>query len=246
MAYCLGIISTDGNVYKNTISVTCHRKDIDLLVFLSDSIGPGVPVEYRKDRNECRIRFNSREMVSDLQKLGIHPNKSLTIEPPVEIPDDFLYDYLRGVFDGDGTVQLRGKSGLSSEIYSGSSLFISKLRERCNNIGKIYAKQGKRKKDKHPIYVWNFSKRESLSLRSNMYNQECFCLLRKKNIFWSQDFSTENCQIFWKKEEVDFLISHSYMKDADIGKLLNRTTVSIQKKRRKLLLPRRRRFVEIA
>lgn len=105
MAYVLGFITADGNIYKSkngyNIQIACDDKDIidkiKLLLNSSSNIGA-------KLRNNGKIsyslRFSDKHMYYDLLyydllKLGITPNKSLTITPPI-IPKKYLSDYLRG------------------------------------------------------------------------------------------------------------------------------------------------------
>src|SRR3989338_5658815 len=69
-----------------------------------------------------------------LTSVGLTPNKSKTIGP-LKIPGDFFFDFLRGVFDGDGSTYSywdpRWKSSFMfyTEFASASPNFINWLRE---------------------------------------------------------------------------------------------------------------------
>ncbi len=234
MAYCLGLIATDGNIYDRTVSVTCHSKDEEILQYFINCIGPSTTIDRRKDRPESRVRFNSVEIVKDLNNLGIFPNKSLSIEMPNNIPDMYFFDYLRGVFDGDGWVGIQ-KNRLNCEFYSASPNFLPALRERCGNIGSISKRQGKRLRDVHPIFCWHCGMRDSVFLRDKMFYNECFSLKRKRDIFYKNNFITIKCQKFWTTEEQDVLLKNLNLSNKDLSILLNRSVISIYKKKYTLM-----------
>ena len=49
---------------------------------------------------------NANEMFEDLQKNGFTQNKSSTLALPV-IPKEYVADFIRGYFDGDGNVYFK-------------------------------------------------------------------------------------------------------------------------------------------
>jgi len=65
-------------------------------------------------------------MTSDLINLGIKNDKSFTCEMP-KIPEKHIWDFIRGIFDGDGCVT--GKNGRLSISIIGSSKIIFKIKE---------------------------------------------------------------------------------------------------------------------
>jgi hypothetical protein len=76
-----------------------------------------------KTRTTPTLVINSKEIKSDLEKLGIKANKSLTISF-LTLPDEFLPSFIRGVIDGDGWVQ---KTGYEMNITTGSFAFAEGL-----------------------------------------------------------------------------------------------------------------------
>ncbi|QTD42045.1 LAGLIDADG family homing endonuclease [Sporosarcina sp. Te-1] len=67
--------------------------------------------------------INSKVIKSDLEKLGITPNKSRSVRFP-DVPDEFLPSFIRGVIDGDGWVQ---KEGYQMNITTASEHFANSL-----------------------------------------------------------------------------------------------------------------------
>ena len=78
------------------------------------------------------MSMSSNHMGKRLKKLGLHPNKSLTIKFP-NIPTKFQSHFIRGVFDGDGSIN---KTDGVIGIISGSKDFIDGLYDilKQNNI----------------------------------------------------------------------------------------------------------------
>lgn len=66
-------------------------------------------------------------------RLGVTPNKSLDIKFP-DIPKKYLRHFIRGLFDGDGSVYLDGKY-IRIKLLSGSYEFIKTLNEYLHKIG---------------------------------------------------------------------------------------------------------------
>ena len=67
----------------------------------------------------------------DLKNLGLYPNKSLTITFPNEtiLPKQYIYDFIRGYFDGDGCIMTSETSKHKLQIsIIGSKSFIESLK----------------------------------------------------------------------------------------------------------------------
>lgn len=64
------------------------------------------PTDQHPGRVRYFLRIGSHVLYDDLVELGLYPHKSLTVKFP-QIPVDFLKDFVRGYFDGDGCVYLQ-------------------------------------------------------------------------------------------------------------------------------------------
>ena len=105
IAYWLGFLGADGNVYKNCVQISLGAKDLSHLCKFMDSIGYVGSPDYRSDNNTYQLRVNSKKMVQSLARLGIFPNKSLSYMPPnAELLGEQARHYWRGMVDGDGWV----------------------------------------------------------------------------------------------------------------------------------------------
>ena len=109
-AYWLGFIAADGCVSDRGLSIHLSHKDHDHLVLFSELVGGSVDVTYK---GASRFRSGISKVVQDLVSHGVHPRKTLTLEPPVGVPDSLIHHWIRGYFDGDGSVYpKKNKSGL--------------------------------------------------------------------------------------------------------------------------------------
>lgn len=155
-AYWLGFIYADGNVNKaqNTLRINLQVNDSNHLVKLNKSIGGNFSVriydEVHKDKSYpmSQILIYSTSMVKDLMSYGVFPNKTDKIIFP-DLPENLIRHFIRGYFDGDGSICERKHkkrlSDLACSFSCGSMLFLEKLREILyqNNI-KSYIVQDKR------------------------------------------------------------------------------------------------------
>lgn len=116
-AYFLGLLAADGCIHKsipgkrNTrISLTLKVEDkyiIDALAKAIDYRGTVRIItirsgQYAGHQYGCLV-FTSNKMAADLSKYSITSSKSSTLQYPI-IPEEFNYDFIRGYFDGNGSV----------------------------------------------------------------------------------------------------------------------------------------------
>lgn len=112
-AYFLGLLLTDGNVHRvkrNTeqyaIQIMLQYNDVDILERFKQELHSSNKVRrYIKDkRDECIFSVCSTKMAKDLAQWGVCPNKTFVAELCYKIPKELFRHYIRGIFDGDGTV----------------------------------------------------------------------------------------------------------------------------------------------
>ena len=117
MAYWIGMLASDGSVNKNEnqIYIELQRKDKELLEKMNKVIGNERPVkdyETSKGYQNSKLYFYSKQIKQDLQKYNIVPNKTYSEEYnfPEQLKIKYYKDYIRGLFDGDGSIKLTGKT----------------------------------------------------------------------------------------------------------------------------------------
>ena len=148
MAYVLGVIVTDGNLlpgrerdskYKSPGSrLSIAQKEPELLekvlalmecdakVYRGKQSLTGNPIH--------QFNILSEELYDDLLNLGLTPRKSRTIQFP-KIPEPYVRHFIRGCWDGDGSVYLeRGRIPKASYI-TGSRRFAEEMIHHLANLG---------------------------------------------------------------------------------------------------------------
>lgn len=139
-AYWLGFLYADGYVRSdkrgNELKLKLGVKDKEHLlkfkIFISDD---EIPVFYEEYKNsKCyKVSINSKKIVNDLIKLGCINKKSLIIKFPI-IKDELKNHFIRGYFDGDGSISYSKKMVLLN-IISGSNIFLSEISKVFESIG---------------------------------------------------------------------------------------------------------------
>jgi hypothetical protein len=113
-AYVLGILAADGNVSPkhHRITLELSAKDADLLETIRDELVPGgaITSRHRRGYDYQTLAFVSRNMVNDLEVLGVTAAKSRTITWPERLPSSFAREFILGYFDGDGFITYHERS----------------------------------------------------------------------------------------------------------------------------------------
>jgi len=143
MAYVLGYLYADGSLedasYLRGRYVRVTSIDRSSILQIRKLLHSKHTVVIRKkekpSRNQYFLRIGSHKLYDSLLRLGLYPNKSLTIQLPY-IAEEFFSHFVRGYFDGDGCVYLefgKGKTRkkiikrLSVIFTSGSKDFLEQL-----------------------------------------------------------------------------------------------------------------------
>lgn len=108
-AYWLGWLITDGCVSKNSISMSLQGRDLEVLKLFEKDLGLTDKVKVF-NKNCYRFSFCCKKMVDDLEKFGIIPNKTFTVDIP-SIEPEYYPALLRGCFEGDGGITVCNTRG---------------------------------------------------------------------------------------------------------------------------------------
>ena len=197
MAYVLGFFAADGTMIANNRGahfIEFHVTDKEILLKIRKVLGSNHKISIRdkgiiNHKLGYRLQIGSKEIFADLSRLGFSPNKSLILKFPI-IPKEYVGDFIRGYFDGDGCVYFKKHKVkdrevkrwiFSSRFTSGSLNFLQDLHTTLHFFdvkgGKIY------KKDRG--YDLVLSHRDSVALFELMYNTNCrgLYLNRKYKLF---------------------------------------------------------------
>ena len=109
-AYWLGFLYADGCVHSNSNEISITSKDRDHLEKFRKAIKSKNKISESIDRRFSSLpkiyhfSIRDKQLKSDLIKWGCVPNKSLTLTKIPNIPRDFVSHFIRGYFDGDGSL----------------------------------------------------------------------------------------------------------------------------------------------
>ena len=144
------------------------------------------------------LRIGSHKIYDSLSKLGLYPNKSLTIKFPI-VPQKCISHFVRGYFDGDGCISLYrapGKYGqqimkkLSVIFTSGSYSFLETLGLAL--VHQIGLKHYKVYKGGNQSFQLRYSTKDSIKIFKFIYNQVGKDLfLERKFAIFKQYFSLQ-------------------------------------------------------
>jgi hypothetical protein len=195
MAYLLGYIYADGHLIDTPqmrgkyLTITSIDKDSILRVrdWLNSKHKILIKKSHFSGSKDCFIlRIGSHEIYNDLFRLGLYPNKSLTINFP-KIPKIYFWHFIRGYFDGDGCVYLEKKLNKMNKpilkrlrifFTSGSHIFLETMNSEINKLNKLGGKIYKSKRS----YQLIFNSKDSVLIFKEIYRGA------SKNSFFMRKF----------------------------------------------------------
>ena len=108
VAYCVGLITTDGCLSSDRRHINFTSKDLELVEHVRAGFGTHNRIG-RKSRAAGAVKryycvqLGSITLYRWLCEVGLTPRKSLTLGP-LKVPDHYFADFLRGHLDGDGNI----------------------------------------------------------------------------------------------------------------------------------------------
>lgn len=185
-AYFLGLMYTDGYVYKckgqNYIQLSL--KDKDVMDFIAKNISCKVFKVKKKNYDPLnRIQLHGLELVNQLINHGCVQNKSHILKPIVSDSELKYFPYiLRGIIDGDGWIRKDGKEFF---VCSASLEFMEWVllnMKKCGFINlKITKKDGITNNKKYTIFIIRSGKMENIEILKNKVYDKQFGMCRKYN-----------------------------------------------------------------
>jgi hypothetical protein len=187
LAYAVGLITADGSLSKDGRHIDFTSKDVDqietyLRCLEIEDIKIGQKYSGGGNREVYyRAQFGDVLFYTWLQDIGLSSNKSLIINS-LKIPNKYFFDFVRGEWDGDGTVYCR-KDFRWKDSYivcisfaSGSEDFLTWLHEEINirlgTTGHIYS--GKR------VLQLRYGRKDSRKLFDAMFYEDGLPHLHRK------------------------------------------------------------------
>ena len=188
MAYILGILASDGSVSKreNEIKLSFSSVDRDFLVSLREKIG-GRPIKDYTTQKGFEVSswsFTSQHIKEKLSEYNIIPAKTFTFKFPTKLSKKYWKDFIRGYFDGDGSISTAGSYSIRFQICSATKDVLEKTVDFFEENGvprTSILEQTKNRKS--PLYYIQYSSVPTRMIYNILYYENCLCLSRKKQKF---------------------------------------------------------------
>lgn len=241
-AYWLGFIAADGHINFSerglARKLSFNVKDSDILLKFKNAIGAGSPVGHRfvfdkrtkKHYEQYNLQICSKEFCENIRKHGVDENKSKAFKFP-NIEEKYYSHFIRGMYDGDGSLTLVRKRFQLSLISSIECLnFIKKyIFERygwsLNNPSEKYHNenfnvyQSQMQKDAYNFLNWIYkdsSESCRLDRKYNKFkkNEKTFLGLQRtvKNVITGEEFKVWNISEFCDRIGLNQNILHRTLK----------------------------------
>ncbi len=171
MAYILGLILTDGNIDAESNQISITMKEGYLLENIKKMLNSEHPVKYSKNKDIYFFGFCREKMSDRLFELGITSNKSLKVKFP-DVPDKFLSHFIRGVFDGDGSIFFEPRSKefpLRVNFTSGSKAFMTALERNLHLNAGLRKRTIYKHHAKNTSYYIRYCHKDSLKFFDYIY-----------------------------------------------------------------------------
>ena len=115
-AWMLGFISADGYIdsSKTKLKFTLAEKDKDVLEKIKSILRSNSPIKRKEGRqikgtdyfgsSTVTLMISNAQICQDLEKHGAFYKKSLKLQFPLFLKDELIRHFIRGYFDGDGSI----------------------------------------------------------------------------------------------------------------------------------------------
>lgn len=142
--YWLGYLMADGTIQVNphnrAYRIVLYSKEIERLESFNNFMDNICTIKKWTSSDVYGAYFSSKDIVTYIiNTFNIIPNKSLTLNPSI----DLNWQILQGYFDGDGSIRIRNNKYGEVKFTTGSLIWKNRIKEFLNNQGikcSIYTK----------------------------------------------------------------------------------------------------------
>ena len=182
-AYWLGFLYADGYICEDnsTLEIALKESDKEHIEAFKAFMRTDAKIVKRtstykgKVFNSYRLTVCSKQIVEDLVFHGCYQNKSLTLEFPKTVPSYLIRHFIRGYFDGDGSVCL--SNGYNCVSFVGTDNMLCWIQQQLKLSPKKLQKCGK-------AYQFSFkAEKDVTNTYHYFYDDAAIYLLRKKAKF---------------------------------------------------------------
>jgi hypothetical protein len=204
------IIEKIANVceYKNTVKKYIHKTTILSTMY--------------------KISISSKFVWKFFESLGFTHNKTFTTRIPKQIPQEFMNHFIRGVFDGDGSLCFRWKNYPQTNI-AGSKLLI-------DDVSKIGIEYSGINNKNNRLFTICYNGQKAIDFLNYIYKDATIYMDRKYKRYLKA-LKWKNSRNFWTDQEIELLKSLGPTTCIDeLVSIFNRSCHSIEIKARRLAI----------
>lgn len=188
MAWILGFLASDGTVSSsnNTIKIGLSARDKEILEKIKKEIQiENKIVEYTtKDGFDCvDLHWTCAKHKQILAIYGITPNKTFTIKPPLQLSKKYWIDFIRGYFDGDGSVNLIQNKALRWQVCGATKEILQWIIDFLYEEFQIPKVNIMCQDRENILYYFQYSTKATKQIYSVLYTPNSLFLKRKKDKF---------------------------------------------------------------
>ena len=186
-AYWLGFMFADGYIVnhenrygEDSFGLTLAEDSLDSIEKFKKSLHATNPILYDNSKSigqpQAKIVLTSQKTVNDLIDKGCVKQKSLILQPPKKVPEKLLSHFIRGFFDGDGSLMKYNYNN-----YPSYQIGFTTTYEMAIWLREIFGK-GDIRKEKRRDFTWYYSiggNRQVLDICRYMYDEATIWMDRK-------------------------------------------------------------------
>ena len=186
-AYWLGFMFADGYIInhenrygEDSFGLTLAEDSLDSIEKFKKSLHATNPILYDNSKSigqpQAKIVLTSQKTVNDLIDKGCVKQKSLILQPPKKVPEKLLSHFIRGFFDGDGSLMKYNYNN-----YPSYQIGFTTTYEMAIWLREIFGK-GDIRKEKRRDFTWYYSiggNRQVLDICHYMYDEATIWMDRK-------------------------------------------------------------------
>jgi len=185
-AYWLGMLLTDGCIKSNgELVLELQERDGYLVEYFRDFIGGSIPLRYRTKgiSNTVILSTKSKEYINDLSQWGIVPNKTYKNQSIPSIKKEYMPDFLRGVFDGDGCICERPRNKVKYNLHLTGRYQFLKLIQDYLFDSKLISFKTKLQYINNTVEFGRlniYRQKDIINIKNYMYNSSSKLFLKRK------------------------------------------------------------------
>ena len=190
-AYWLGFLYADGCVHDNSYEISINITDEEHVKKFKQAIGAvnhkitkTIDKRFKSAKLLYAFSIKDKQLHSDLIKWGCIPQKSLKLEKIPNIPRDYVSHFIRGYFDGDGSLHYLQSTNNFRISFIGTESFLNDVQKelgthvslQSNIAGKAFVLQVAGRKQVERILKYMYKDSSENMYLNRKYQKYLDCL----------------------------------------------------------------------